>query len=394
MVIVIAPDSFKGSLSSQKVADAMETGFLEVFPDAEIRKISIADGGEGTVESLVSATGGMMRQARVCGPLAEDVDADWGVLGDGETAVIEMAAASGLTLVPENRRNPGITTSYGTGELIRLVMDEGYRKIILGIGGSATNDAGAGMAQALGVKFLNEFGEELGFGGHALLGLKEIDLRQLDPRLKHTEITVACDVDNPLCGPKGASVIYGPQKGATAEMVAELDRALEIFSSVATQVTGRNVSNIAGSGAAGGMGAGLMFFTKAVLKPGIQIVMEVTRMEDLVRTADLVVTGEGMTDRQTSFGKAPAGLGSLAGKYNKVAVCISGSLGDGAEAILDHGIQSMSAITHGPISLSDCMSQAATLIEKASFRMALSLRAGMNLSKNLAGNSIQGLSES
>lgn len=378
--ILIAPDSYKGSLSSTQVANAMEKGILRVFAGASIHKIPIADGGEGTVEAMVYATGGSIFRSLVTGPVGTEVESIWGVLGDGQTAVIEMAAASGLTLVPETKRNPGNTSSFGVGQLIRLAMDRGHRKIILGLGGSATNDGGAGMAEALGVRFMNVADETLPPGGAALKNLHGIDLSQIDPRLKITQITVACDVDNPLCGPNGASAIYGPQKGATSEMIGELDSALRNFAKIASKITGRDVANISGAGAAGGMGAGLLFFTDAVLKPGIQIVLDATRMEHFVRDADLVITGEGRTDSQTSFGKAPCGLGELAKKYDKVAVCLSGSLGEGAENILRNGIHAISSIAPGPISLEDCVSQAEKLIEKAAFRLGLVLRAGMTLS--------------
>lgn len=380
MQILIAPDSYKGSLSSTQVANAMEKGLVRVFEGASIHKIPIADGGEGTVEAMVCATGGRVFQSWVRGPDGAAVQSVWGVLGDGQTAVIEMAAASGLSLVLETKRNPRVTSSFGVGQLIRVAMDRGYMKIILGLGGSATNDGGAGMAEALGFRFMNKAGESLPPGGAALKNLHRIDLSQVDPRLKMTQITVACDVDNPLYGPNGASVIYGPQKGATPEMISELDSALMNFAKIAFATTGRDVANIPGAGAAGGMGAGLLFFTDAVLKPGVQVVLEATGMENLVREADLIVTGEGRTDSQTSFGKAPSGVGELAKKYDKVAICLSGSLGEGAENILRNGIHAIASIAPGPISLEDCLSQAEKLIEKAAFRSGLMLRAGMTLS--------------
>ncbi len=380
MQILIAPDSYKGSLSSTQVANAMEKGLVRVFEGASIHKIPIADGGEGTVEAMVCATGGRVFQSWVRGPDGAAVQSVWGVLGDGQTAVIEMAAASGLSLVLETKRNPRVTSSFGVGQLIRVAMDRGYMKIILGLGGSATNDGGAGMAEALGFRFMNKAGESLPPGGAALKNLHRIDLSQVDPRLKMTQITVACDVDNPLYGPNGASVIYGPQKGATPEMISELDSALMNFAKIAFATTGRDVANIPGAGAAGGMGAGLLFFTDAVLKPGVQIVLEATGMENLVREADLIVTGEGRTDSQTSFGKAPSGVGELAKKYDKVAICLSGSLGEGAENILRNGIHAIASIAPGPISLEDCLFQAEKLIEKAAFRSGLMLRAGMTLS--------------
>ncbi len=381
MRILIAPDSYKGSLTAIEVAEAMERGFVRVFSDAQVTKVPIADGGEGTVEALVYATGGKIFRTMVADPLGQPIESFWGALGDRETAVIEMAAASGLTLVPQNKRNPGLTSSFGTGQLIIEAINHGYRKIILGLGGSATNDGGSGMARALGVRFLDGYGASLPEGCLALKNLARIDLTGIDSRVGSTEIIVACDVDNPLCGPLGASAIFGPQKGATPEMVRELDGSLRTFSEVASRVMGRNVADIPGSGAAGGMGAGLLLFTEAVLMSGIQIVIEATGLDSLIERTDLVVTGEGMTDRQTSFGKAPAGIGALAKKHGKVAICLSGSLGEGAEDILEHGVQAIASITAGPMTLEQCLSQAAPLIEKAAIRFALTLRAGMNLSK-------------
>ncbi|MFA6221329.1 MAG: glycerate kinase [Desulfomonilaceae bacterium] len=390
MRIVIAPDSFKGSLSALQVANAIETGLLKVFQSASIVKIPIADGGEGTVDAMVAATNGIVRQCYVQGPLGDKIKSFWGILGDGQTAIIEMAAASGLTLLPDDKRNPRISSSYGTGQLIIKAMDYGCRKIIVGLGGSATNDGGSGMATALGVRFLDSSGNELASGGAALSDLKHIDLSGIDNRIKDTSILVACDVDNPLFGPNGASEVYGPQKGASPEDVIELDNALRVFAEVARTFTGKDVAEKPGAGAAGGMAAGLMYFTNAVLRPGIEIVIEATGMEESVKNAELVITGEGKTDAQTSFGKAPIGVGELAQKYNKVAVCLSGSLGDGAEAILEHGIHALLSITQGPISLTECMLQAESLAEKAAFRLALALKAGMELSNGRATEEARG----
>ncbi len=377
--IVIAPDSFKGSLSAVQVADAVETGLLRAFPDASIRKVPIADGGEGTVEALVTSTSGTIRSCHVHGPLGAIVESFWGILGDGQTAVIEMAAASGLTLLSHDQRNPKITSSYGTGELIVEALNYGCRKIIIGIGGSATNDGGSGMATALGARFLDEDGNEIEPGGAALARLKHIDLSGMDRRINEVEMLVACDVDNPLLGSKGASAIYGPQKGANSDDVLELDAALKNFSEVAFRVTGKDVCNRPGAGAAGGLGAGLMYFTSAKLRPGIEIVIEATGMEGSVADCDLVITGEGRTDFQTAMGKAPAGVGALAGKYGKVAICMSGSLGDGADDLTTLGIQGLFSIAPGPISLEECMRNARSLIETAAYRLALLLKAGKNL---------------
>ena len=375
MRVVVAPDSYKGSVSAVGVAAALERGVLRVFPQAEVRKIPIADGGEGTVEALVTATGGQMKQERVRGPLGEVVAAFWGILGDGKTAVIEMAAASGLPLVPPDRRDPRITTTYGTGELIRTALDEGLRRIIIGIGGSATNDGGTGMAQALGAKFLAADGTELPPGGGALAQLKTIDLSGLDPRLTETEITVACDVDNPLCGQRGAAAVFGPQKGATPAMVAELDAALGHFAGCARAATGRNVADLAGAGAAGGLGAGLLFFTPAKLRPGVEIVLEAVKFAEVVKDAAFVITGEGRTDFQTAYGKAPVGVAKVAKQFDVPVFCISGGLGDGADDVLAQGIDAVMSICSRPLSLDECMRDGATLIEEAAARLCRILQA-------------------
>ena len=374
MRIVVAPDSFKGSVSALGVAAAMERGVLKIFPKALVRKIPIADGGEGTVEALVSATGGQMKEAPVSGPLGEARLARWGVLGDGTTAVIEMAAASGLTLVAAGQRDPRITCTYGTGELIRAALDAGLRRIIVGIGGSATNDGGSGMARALGVRFLAADGTELPPGGGALAGLSHIDISGLDPRLKEAEITVACDVDNPLCGARGASAVFGPQKGATPEMVQQLDAALSRFAGCALAATERDVAGMAGAGAAGGLGAGLMFFTPAVLKPGVDIVLDAVNFAEIVKGAAFVITGEGQTDYQTAFGKAPVGVARVARQFSVPVFCISGGLGEGADDVLAHGINATLSICQRPLSLAQCMQDAESLIEEAAARLCRILK--------------------
>lgn len=379
MRIIIAPDSYKGSQSALAVANAMEAGVKQVFPQAQVHKVPIADGGEGTVEALVMATGGTMIQETVTGPLGHPIKAYWGILGDGETAVIEMAAASGLPLVPPSARDPRMTTTYGTGELIKAALDRNLRKIIIGIGGSATNDGGVGVAQALGIKFLDQHGAELPFGGGALGNLMCIDLTALDARLKETCLMVACDVDNPLCGEKGATAVYGPQKGATPEMVAELDAKLQHFAEIAQAATGKDVANCPGAGAAGGLGAGLLFFTNAQLRPGVEIILETTGFDQLVQDAQLVLTGEGRTDFQTAFGKAPVGVAKVAQKYNVPTVCISGGLGQGYEDVLQQGIAAVTSVAPGPITLSDCMNNAAELIETGTKRVCQLIKVGMQM---------------
>ena len=381
MRIVIAPDSFKGSLSALAVAAAMERGVRSVYPDAEVVKVPVADGGEGTVEALVEATGGELRTERVRGPLGEPVEARWGVLGDRRTAVVEMAAASGLPLVPRERRDPRVTSTFGTGELLQAALDAGLRRAVVGIGGSATNDGGAGMARALGVRFMDAFGAELPEGGASLARLARIDVAGLDPRLSAAEILVACDVDNPLTGPRGASAVYGPQKGATPDMVAELDGALRRYAEVAREATSRDVASLPGAGAAGGHGAGLLFFTPARLRPGVEIVLEATGFEERVRGADLVLTGEGRTDFQTAMGKAPVGVAAAAKRHGVPVVCLSGGLGPGADDVLAKGIDALASAVPGPMTLEEAMAGGAALVEAAVTRACRLLAIGARLGR-------------
>jgi len=379
MRVVIAPDSFKGSVSALGVAQAMERGVRAVFPDAEVRQVPIADGGEGTVEALVTATRGRLEERTVRGPFGEPVRARWGVLGDGQTAVIEMAAASGLPLVPKDRRDPRVTSTYGTGELVRAALEAGLTKLVIGIGGSATNDGGTGLARALGVRFLDAAGAELPEGGAALGRLARIDLAGLDSRLASAEILVACDVDNPLTGPRGASAVYGPQKGATPQMVAELDAALGHYARVAQAATGRDVALHPGAGAAGGLGAGLLFFTPARLRPGVDIVLETTGFVELVRGADLVLTGEGRTDFQTAMGKAPVGVAQAAKRHGVPVVCLAGGLGDGADDVLAKGIDALASAVPQAMPLEEAMARGAELVEAAAARACRLIKVGAGL---------------
>lgn len=379
MRIIVAPDSFKGSVSALGVAEAMERGIRAVFPAAEVIKVPIADGGEGTVEALVAATGGRLMHTEVRGPLGEPVRAHWGISGDGGTAFIEMASASGLPLVPRDRRDPRIASTFGTGELMKAALDAGLRRLVIGIGGSATNDGGTGMARALGARFLDADGRDLPEGGAALARLARIDLSGLDPRLAQASVMVACDVDNPLCGPKGASAVYGPQKGATPEMVRELDAALGVFASAAQTATGRDIARLPGAGAAGGLGAGLLFFTPASLRPGVSIVLETTGFEALAQGADLVITGEGRTDFQTAMGKAPVGVAAVAKRHGVPVICIAGGLGDGADDVLAHGIDALATTVPQPMTLEDCMGQGAALVEAAAARACRLVKVGMAL---------------
>ena len=369
MRIVVAPDSYKGSVSALDVANAMARGIQTVFPGAEVCKVPIADGGEGTVEALVTATGGKVMTNEVTGPLGNRLQAQWGGLGDGKTAVIELAAASGSPLVPPAQRDPLVNPAPGSGELIRAALDAGLRRIIIGIGGSATNDAGVGMARALGAHFLDAQGKELAEGGAALAQLAKIDLSGFDPRLQDTDLIVACDVDNPLCGPRGASAVFGPQKGATPALITQLDAALAKFAECAQQATGRDVANAAGAGAAGGLGAGLLFFTQAKLRPGVEIVLEAVGFADIVKSADFVITGEGRTDFQTAYGKAPVGVAKVAKQFDVPVFCLSGGLGDGADDVLVQGIDAVMSICDRPMALEDCMKAGASLIEAGTVRL-------------------------
>lgn len=341
MKIVIAPDSFKESLTALEVADAIEMGFKKFYPYVDYVKIPMADGGEGTVQSLVDALKGKVVERSVTAPLGNKIQAFFGISGDNQTAVIEMAAASGLHLVSPAQRNPLKTTSFGTGELIKAALDLGVKKIILGIGGSATNDAGAGMLQALGVQLLNANNQQIGLGGENLSLISKIDLSKLDSRLQQVEILVACDVDNPLCGEKGASTVFGPQKGATPEIVQQLDRALFHFSDIVQQDLDLNIRDQAGAGAAGGMGGGLLLLPNVQLKAGVQIIIDAVNLNEQIKDADLVITGEGRMDSQTVHGKTPIGVAKAAKLFNKPVIAIVGSLKDDYEVVYEHGIDAV-----------------------------------------------------
>ncbi|CDH23615.1 glycerate kinase [Xenorhabdus bovienii] len=359
MKIVVAPDSFKESLSALQVAEAIEQGFREIFPQATYIRLPMADGGEGTVESLVAATGGQRISCSVTDPLGQPVDAFFGLLGDGKTAVIEMAAASGLHLVPMEQRNPLITTSYGTGELILAALEHGVQKLILGIGGSATNDGGAGMMQALGAKLWDGDSRILPWGGAALIRLESINLSSLDPRLNQLEITVACDVNNPLCGEWGASAIFGPQKGATPEMVKVLDSALHHYGMKIESLTGKKVIDVAGAGAAGGMGASLLGCLDAKLQSGIEIVINILKLEEAIQEADLVITGEGRMDSQTIQGKTPIGVARVAKKFGIPTIALVGGMSRDYHVVHQHGLDAVFSIVPGACSLSDALANGA-----------------------------------
>lgn len=379
MRFLVAPDSFKGSLTAAEAARAMARGLHAVFPEVGILECPVADGGEGTVEALLAATGGTSRCSRVHGPLGDPVEAVWGVLGDGRTAVIEAAAASGLGLVPEGRRNPRLASTFGTGELVKAALDAGLRKIILGLGGSATNDGGAGFARALGARFLDAEGRDLPEGGAALDRLVRVDPAGLDARLAETELLVASDVASPLCGPRGATAVFGPQKGLAPGGVQALDAALGNLARIASRDTGREVADLPGAGAAGGLGAGLLWFTRARIRPGVEVILEASAFEARLREVDLVFTGEGRTDAQTSLGKAPLGVAAAAQRQGIPVVCLSGALGEGAEILLDCGVTALASVPPGPIALEACLADAAALLEAAARRAARMIRVGIVL---------------
>ena len=378
MRIVIAPNAFKGSLSAQDAAEAIAEGVRVAAADAELVLVPIADGGDGTVDALVAATQGERRTLRVRGPLDDSVDAEYGLIDAGSSAVIEMAKAAGLALVPPAKRDPRVTTTYGVGELLQRGYDEGARHFIVGIGGSATNDGGAGMAQALGYHLLDEHGHELPPGGLALKQLARIHAAGVHANWKQAEVDVACDVTNPLTGPSGASAVYGPQKGATPEMVIELDAALKRFAQIIRRDLGVDVEQLPGAGAAGGLGAGLVAFTGARLRPGAEMVMEALRLDDRLAGAQLVITGEGRLDSQTArFGKGPAAVARHARQAGIPVVAIGGSIANEAELrLLFDGLE---ATVLEPCSLDEAIAQARPLLVAASTRVMRLLLAGRRL---------------
>ncbi len=391
MKIVVAPDSFKGSNSSVRVAEIIERGVRVIFPDAEIVRIPVADGGEGTVEAVIAAAGGEYRDVEVTGPLGERVTARYGLLPGGR-GVIEMAAASGLPLVPAGRRDPEQTTTFGTGELILDALDQGCTEILIGVGGSATNDAGMGMAQALGFSFLDSAGREVGRGGKHLAEVEAIDTRAVDPRLASCLVTVACDVRNPLFGEEGAAHVYGPQKGADGAMIERLDRGLRRIAERIERDLGASVAEVPGAGAAGGLGAGLLAFCGAELKSGIDAVLDIVRFDEMVAGAGLVITGEGAMDGSTAYGKVPVGIARRAkrsgaaeerdrGSGNEIpVVAVVGNIGKGASNVYRHGIDAIMSTVNGAMPLSEALDRSVELLEEASERLMRIVRVGMRLS--------------
>ncbi|MFS9435054.1 glycerate kinase [Citrobacter sp. C348] len=379
MKIVIAPDSYKESLSALEVATAIELGFREIWPEADYVKIPVADGGEGTVEAMVAATAGRLVHVDVTGPLGSRVQAFYGLSGDRRSAFIEMAAASGLALVPVGSRDPLKTTSRGTGELIRHALDAGVEHIVIGIGGSATNDGGAGMVQALGARLLDAQNNDIVHGGAGLEALAGIDISQLDARLAACRIEVACDVTNRLTGKEGASAVFGPQKGATPEVVARLDRALTHYAQLISRDLDVNVLELAGGGAAGGMGAALYAFCGAQLRSGIEIVTDALHLDAWVADADLVVTGEGRIDSQTIHGKVPVGVANVAKRYNKPVIGIAGSLTPDVGIVHDHGIDAVFSVIYTICTLEDALKNAKENVRMTARNVAATLNAGQQL---------------
>ena len=382
MQIIVAPDSFKGSISAVEAANRIEKGIKKVFKDAVVIKIPIADGGEGTVEAIVMGSEGSFKTTKVTGPLGEKIEAKYGLLPDA-SAVIEMAEASGITLVPKEKLNPLEATTYGTGELVKAALDAGAKKIIMGIGGSATNDGGMGFAQALGVVFKDKEGNCLGYGAKYLEKIHTIDLSELDPRVKETEFIIACDVTNTLCGEKGASAVYGSQKGATPEMIKKLDNDLEHYAELIKAQLGKDILNLPGTGAAGGLGAGLLVFCNAVLKSGIKTVLEAVKIDQYLKDAHLVITGEGKIDGQSIYGKVPIGIAKAAKPYNLPVIALGGTIGEDAEEVYDYGVQGMLSLIPAPISLDEAMIRGGELLENAAERMMRIIKIGMIIGKDL-----------
>ena len=368
MIIITAPAAFKGSLSAAAAASSMAEGIRRAAPRAQVIALPVADGGEGTLAALVTTTGGSIHRRRVTGPLGDPVGAEFGILGDGETAVVEMASAAGLALVPPDRRDPRITTTRGVGELIRAALDAGCRRLIIGIGGSATNDGGAGMAQALGARLLDSGGDDLPPGGAALARLARIDVSGLDSRLARCETLIACDVDNRLTGPEGASATYGPQKGATLEMVAELDDALSHYAAVIARDLGKQVAQRAGAGAAGGLGAGLMAFLDADARPGVDVVLETMRFRERIAGAALILTGEGRLDAQTLRGKAVAGVARVARDAGVPVIALAGHVALSEDDVRALGLAAALTVVPTGMTEPDAIPRAARLLADAAER--------------------------
>ena len=381
MKIVVAPQAFKGSLSATEVGNSMIKGIENVIENSTNLLVPVADGGDGTLETLVESSQGKINSIKVTGPLGEQQNSAWGALGKNKTAIIEMARSSGLALVPINKLNPLISTTYGLGEVILDALDQGYRDFIIGIGGSATNDAGAGMAQALGVKLLDSNGNELSFGGESLSKLNSIDVGGIDTRIKESNFAIACDVNNPLTGPEGASAIYGPQKGATPEMVNTLDQALTNFAEIVEKDLGIKINDVEGSGAAGGLGGGLIAFLNGKLRKGVDIVLDFVDINKALTNTNLVITGEGQLDFQTIYNKAPIGVARRAKHLGIPVIAISGSLGENFSVVHEHGIDAASSIVSKPMTLAEASKNAPELISAATEQALRYMKIGSDVFK-------------
>lgn len=373
MKVVILPDSFKESLSADQVAKAIQSGFMAIFPDAKYHLLPLADGGEGTIQAIISSIGGRVENIKVTGPLFEPVSAKIAFSEDGKTAFIEMAEACGLHLVPLEKRNPYHTTTYGVGELINYAIDRGVTEIVIGVGGSSTNDGGIGMATALGYQFFDQNGEEVIGNGQALMKICSMSDSNRNSRIDHVKFTIAADVVNPLTGEEGATFVFGPQKGLSNEQLAELDDAMEKFYLMAENFIGSNVTTIPGSGAGGGIGAGLMLFTKASLKKGIDLILEKLNVREVCKDADIIIVGEGRMDGQTAFGKAPVGAAACAPPSAKV-IAICGSIGKGSEELYNHGIDAIFPSIPAILPLDEIMQNAFENIERTARNVASILR--------------------
>jgi len=381
MKVLFASDSFKGSLNSKQIISLLTEKALEIFPGCETVGVPVADGGEGTIDAVIAAMDGERRSAVVHGPLMEAVTASYGVFG-GDSAVIEMAEASGLPMVPKEKRIPLYTTSYGTGELIQDALDHGYRKLSVAIGGSASNDGGMGAMSALGIRFLDRDGKELTGIGKNLAKVFDIDISGIHPKLREAEITVMCDVTNPLTGPDGATYTFGKQKGGTPEMLDELETGMIHYAAVMRDRLGIDVEHMPGAGAAGGMGAALCGFLHANLKSGIQQVLDIIGFERLLDGVDLVVTGEGRMDWQSAFGKVPSGVGLCCRERNIPVIAIVGGMGEGAESLYDYGISCIIPTVNGPMELDVAMEQAESLYRQAADRAFRMIQIGGKIKNN------------
>lgn len=364
MKIIIASDSFKGSLSSIEVCKAASEGIKTAAPDCEVIMLPIADGGEGTLEAMTFATGGSLITAPCSNPVGEPISSQYSLSGDGKTAVIEMAKASGLYLIPQEKRNPYYTTTYGVGELILHGLDKGCRNFIVGIGGSATNDGGVGMLQALGFRFLDCHGQEIERGGLGLSKLHKIDLSMKDKRLDHCTFKIACDVDNTLCGTKGASYVFGPQKGATSQMVSKLDNLLAFYAKTIERDLGKSALEIKGGGAAGGLGTAFAVFLDAVLVSGVELILDSLNFSQKLQGVDLVITGEGQMDEQTQYGKVPMGVSRRAKEQNIPVVAIVGSISGDLTALYQAGLTAAFSVMNKPMALDEAMHNAYDLVKQ------------------------------